>query len=79
MTAMISIDLAQADTRARAGARHVYDAECALHAAQQTHVDSWIAAAADKLHEAIVEHLSALDALNEARGSFDGVLRPADS
>jgi hypothetical protein len=31
----------------------VYDAECALHAARQTHVDAWIAAAADHLHQAL--------------------------
>jgi hypothetical protein len=31
----------------------VYDAECALHAARQTHVDAWIAAAAEHLHRAL--------------------------
>jgi hypothetical protein len=76
---MILIGQAQADTRARVGAQHVYDAECALHTARQAHVDAWIAAAADKLHEAIVEHLSALDAFNRASGSSDGVLSPAHS
>jgi hypothetical protein len=34
---------------------HVYDAECALHAARQTQVDAWISAASDKLHQAILE------------------------
>lgn len=37
-----------------AAAREVYDCECALHAARQAQVDAWIAAAADKLHAAIV-------------------------
>jgi hypothetical protein len=34
---------------------HLYDAECALHAARQSHVDAWISAASDKLHQAILE------------------------
>jgi hypothetical protein len=32
----------------------VYDAECALHATRQTHVDAWIAAAAEHLHQALL-------------------------
>jgi hypothetical protein len=40
---------------------HVYDAECALHAARQTQVDAWISAASDKLHQAILE-LDAVEA-----------------
>lgn len=36
---------------------HVYDAECALSAARATGIDEWIAAAAEKLHEALVEYL----------------------
>jgi hypothetical protein len=43
---------------------HVYDAECALHAARQTQVDAWISAASDKLHQAILE----LDAAAASRG-----------
>lgn len=39
---------------------HLYDAECALHAAHQSGVEEWIAAAAAKLHEAVVEYLAAL-------------------
>jgi hypothetical protein len=61
MATTITTDRIQADARVRAAAAHVYDAECALHAARQAHVDAWIAAASDKLHAAIVEHLSALD------------------
>jgi len=34
--------------------RRVFEAETALHAARQTHEDSWIRAAADRLHEALV-------------------------
>jgi hypothetical protein len=41
-------------------ARRLYDAEVAFHAARATRVDSWIAVAADRLHEAVVAHLSAV-------------------
>jgi hypothetical protein len=34
-------------------AAHVYDAECALHVAHQTHDDAWISAACDALHRAL--------------------------
>jgi hypothetical protein len=67
MTATMTTDRTQADARVRAAAAHVYDAECALHAARQAHVDAWIAAAAVKLHDAIVEHLSALDSASPDR------------
>lgn len=40
-------------------ARHLYDAECALHNAHQSHVDAWITAASDRLHAAVAEHLAA--------------------
>jgi hypothetical protein len=43
-------------------ARRLYDAEVQLHIARQTHVDVWIAAAYDKLHVAIREHLAATGA-----------------
>jgi hypothetical protein len=43
-------------------ARRLAEAECALHAARQSHVDPWIKAAADKLHEAAVAYVAALDA-----------------
>ena len=33
----------------------LYDAECALHVARQTRVDLWISAAADHLHEAVLQ------------------------
>jgi hypothetical protein len=61
MTTTTTTDRTQTDAWVRAAAAHVYDAECALHAARQAHVDAWIAAAADRLHAAIVVHLSALD------------------
>jgi hypothetical protein len=41
-------------------AGHLFDAECALHVARQSHVDAWIAAASDRLHEAVLEHDQAL-------------------
>jgi len=37
-------------------ARRLYDAEVALHIARQSHVDAWIRAAADRLHEAVLAH-----------------------
>jgi hypothetical protein len=39
-----------------AAERRLYDAETALHAARQSGVDAWVAAAYDRLHEAILEH-----------------------
>jgi hypothetical protein len=40
--------------------QRLYDAETALHAAQQTHVDAWVAAAYDRLHEAVLAHTEAV-------------------
>lgn len=37
--------------------RRLYNAELALHDAHASGVDAWIAAANDRLHEAVVEHL----------------------
>jgi hypothetical protein len=48
-----------AGDRVAAAAKHLYEAECALHTAHQSHVDKWIAAASDRLHEAMAEHLAA--------------------
>jgi hypothetical protein len=39
---------------------HMYEAELALHDARGSHVDAWIAAAAEKLHQAVVEHRNAI-------------------
>jgi hypothetical protein len=57
------------DDRVAAAARHLYEAECALHTAHQTHVDAWIAAASDHLHEAVVEHLAAHAAAQRAEST----------
>jgi hypothetical protein len=46
--------------RVMAARRHLYDAENALHAARQTHIDAWIDAAYGRLHAAVEEHLRAL-------------------
>ena len=48
------------ENRAHDTACHLYDAECALHVAHQTHVDAWITAASDRLHQAVADHLAAL-------------------
>jgi hypothetical protein len=53
----LSLDGELAERRRAANA--LYDAEVALHIARQTHVDEWIAAAADRLHEAILGHARA--------------------
>lgn len=57
------------DPRVALTARHLYDAECALHDAHQSHVDEWIAAASEHLHIALVEHLAAEAAACAAGGS----------
>lgn len=57
---------AAADDHVRAAARRLYDAEIALHIAHQTHDDSWIAAASDRLHDALEEHRAALRAAHRA-------------
>lgn len=41
-----------------AAAARLFRAEIALHDAHQTHVDCWIAAAGDRLHEALVDYLA---------------------
>jgi hypothetical protein len=48
------------EDRARDTACHLYDAECALHVAHQTHDDAWITAASDRLHQAVTDHLAAV-------------------
>jgi hypothetical protein len=62
ITATIPTTLCAADRRVRVFAEHLYDAECALHQARQTHVDVWIAAAAEKLHQAVAAYLAAMAA-----------------
>jgi hypothetical protein len=42
-----------------AASRHLFEAELALHDAHQSHVEAWIAAAGDKLHQAVLDHLAA--------------------
>ena len=66
MTVKTSVDLAttindriEPESRVARAAGALYDAECALQIAHQTHVDQWINAAADRLHEAVVEHRAA--------------------
>ncbi|WP_375481054.1 hypothetical protein [uncultured Jatrophihabitans sp.] len=39
---------------------HLYDAECALHAAHQSGVDAWITAATNELHQAVADYLHAV-------------------
>jgi hypothetical protein len=55
--------------RLAAAAQHLYDAECALHIAHQSHVDPWIAAAGERLHEALAEHVAATAAAVRVEGT----------
>jgi hypothetical protein len=52
------------ETRVRVAAEQLYAAECALHTARESRVDAWITAAADRLHQSVVEHLAAVAALS---------------
>ncbi len=67
MTAGASVATAPSLDRLQAAvddaARHLYDAEAALHIARQAGVGSWISAAYDRLHEAVAGHLAAVEAL----------------
>lgn len=47
-------------TDVAACACHVYDAECALHAAHQSGVSQWIDAASEHLHLALAAYLRAV-------------------
>lgn len=47
-------------------ARRLYDAEIALHIARSSGVDAWIAAASDRLHEAVEAHTAVLTAFRAA-------------
>jgi hypothetical protein len=60
----IAKDAYDSETRIQLAAQHLYAAECALHNARESRVDAWIAAAADKLHQSVVEHLAAVAALS---------------
>jgi hypothetical protein len=52
----------QTRNRVTTAANRLYAAECAFHDAHQTHVDAWILAASQKLHDAIAAHLAAVAA-----------------
>ena len=49
----------QAVAAKEAAAHALYRAELAVHDAHQTHVDRWIGAAHDRLHDAIGRYLAA--------------------
>ena len=55
--------------RVAVAASHMYDAEFALHAAHESHVDAWIMAASDRLHFAVLEHTAACSALPPAHAA----------
>jgi hypothetical protein len=65
MTLETSVATAAQDQRKAAigeAARHLYDAETALHIARQSGVGAWISAAYDRLSEAIADHVRAVAA-----------------
>ena len=55
-TAVVATLDCTAEDRVETAARRLYDAEVALHTARQTHVDQWISAAYDRLHEAVTNY-----------------------
>jgi hypothetical protein len=62
MTVMTKSPVVTRQSAVETAARRMYDAEVTLHAARQAHVDEWVAAAYDRLHDAILEHAAALSA-----------------
>lgn len=55
-----SPEITGADARAAVAQQHMYEAEVTLHAARMADVDSWVAAAYDRLHAAIAEYCEAM-------------------
>lgn len=62
ITSIASAPHTTSQDRVHAAATRLYGAECALHAAHQSHVDAWIDAANRKLHDAVHEYLTAVAA-----------------
>lgn len=58
MVQNVPVALREGPTAMRAAAARLYDAECALHSAHQSHVDIWIDAANRRLHAAVTEYLA---------------------
>ena len=63
------IDVQNAIEEYQASCEDLYRHELALHDANQTRVDTWIAAAADRLHEAVVRRDRAAAALDMLQAS----------
>lgn len=55
-----AVGISLAEHHVDTAARHMYEAEITLHYARQSHIDAWVAAAYDRLHEAVLEHTTAL-------------------
>jgi hypothetical protein len=62
---MRSADVHDAMTEYEASCQNLYRSELALHDAHQTREDAWIAAAADRLHLAVLRHETASRALEQ--------------
>lgn len=62
-------DTVLAEHRVDTAARHMYEAEIMLHCARQSHIDAWVVAAYERLHEAVLEHATALAERGRARRS----------
>jgi hypothetical protein len=63
------IDVQQAIEEYQASCEDLYRHEIALHDANQTQVDSWIRAAADKLHDAVLRRDRAAAALDQLQAT----------
>ena len=63
------IDVQKAIEEYQASCEDLYRHEIALHDANQTQVDSWIQAAADKLHDAVVRRDRAAAALDQLQAT----------
>jgi hypothetical protein len=55
-TAATTLDTKPAEDRVSDAALHLYEADFALHIARQSGIDAWVAAACDRLHEAVLAY-----------------------
>jgi hypothetical protein len=58
--AATTLDTTPAEDRVSDAALHLYEADFALHIARQSGIDAWVAAAYDRLHEAVLAYDAAL-------------------
>jgi hypothetical protein len=56
-TTSLAHELRSDRAHAQTAQRRVYEAETTLHAARQSGIDAWVAAAHDRLHEALISYV----------------------